>query len=314
LFLGENKLKNVFIQTMRKITPCIFLLFFVKTTKASESYPDTLNKKRMWISAGSQAAFYVAGLSFLQWVWYKDYEPVPFHYYNDNLGYLQMDKAGHAFTAYQQSYASYRSFRWAGMSRKNALLIGGSMGLIMQTPIEVFDGLYEGYGFSVGDMVANFAGSAIFTFQEAIYDRQIVQMKFSYSPSAYRQYHPYLLGETHLESFVLDYNGHTYWLSIPLKEVFRKSKIPDWLCFSYGYSANGMIGEFENKTHYRGTPIPHFERYRQHLFSFDIDLRKVKTKHKGLRKLFDAVSMLKFPAPTLEYNRIDSWKGRWVYF
>ena len=80
-------------------------------------------------------------------------------------------------------------------------------------------------------MVANFSGSALFTLQEALFDRQIIKMKFSYSPSSYRQYHPYLLGESHAESFVLDNNGHTYWLSLPLKEVFTKSKIPDWLCF-----------------------------------------------------------------------------------
>lgn len=266
----------------------------------------------MWVAAGSQTAFYLGGMSFLQWVWYKDHEPAPFHFYDDNKGYLQMDKCGHAFSAYYESLASYHLFRWAGMSKKTALFIGGFMGLILQTPIEVFDGLYEGYGFSKGDMVANFSGSLLFTAQEAFFDKQIVRMKFSYSPSAYRQYHPYLLGATQLESFFLDYNGHTYWLSASTNLISKK--LPEWLCFSLGYSANGMIGEFENKTYYKGNPIPHFERYRQFLLSLDIDLTKIRTKNKILRSVFNGICMLKIPAPALEYNSTEGLKFRPFYY
>lgn len=298
----------------KKIAILLLLATCIIQVSAQKMYPDSIVKKRMWIAAGSQTAFYLGGMSFLQWVWYKDHKAVPFHFYNDSRGYLQMDKCGHAFSAYKESNMSYNLFRWAGMSRKKALWLGGPMGLILQTPIEVFDGLYEGYGFSKSDMLANSIGSALFTAQQIAWDRQVIRPKFSYAPSPYRQYHPYLLGETQLESFFLDYNGHTYWLSASLRDITGIKKIPAWLCISAGYSANGMIGEFENKTSYRGTPIPAFERYRQYLFSVDVDLTKVKTKSAFLRALMNAAGTIKFPAPTIEFNRPDGVKLHGLYF
>lgn len=35
------------------------------------------------------------------------------------------------------------------------LIYGGPIGLIFQTPIEIFDGLYEKWGYSWPDMAAN---------------------------------------------------------------------------------------------------------------------------------------------------------------
>ena len=38
--------------------------------------------------------------------------------------------------------------------------------LILETPIEFFDAYYEGWGFSVSDMVANALGSLFFIYQQ----------------------------------------------------------------------------------------------------------------------------------------------------
>mgnify|MGYP001291101989 CR=1 FL=1 len=93
--------------------------------------------------------------------------------YEDSKGYLQLDKGGHAFTAYRESAAAYRALRSSGVSKKKALLFGGPMGLVFQTPIEIFDGLYEGWGFSWSDMIANTFGSALFMAQEVAFDQQL---------------------------------------------------------------------------------------------------------------------------------------------
>ncbi|MBD80144.1 MAG: DUF2279 domain-containing protein [Crocinitomicaceae bacterium] len=280
--------------------------------RSDRIYPDTLNKKRVATVAGVAGGTYIAGLTFLGAIWYKDHARVPFHYYDDSKGYLQMDKAGHAYAAYYQSLVMTRSLRWAGVSKKASLIIGGSFGLIMQTPIEIFDGLYEGWGFSWSDMIANTSGALLFTVQEALWEDQIVRMKFSYSPSGYPEYHP-VLGQTPLESFFNDYNGHTYWLSANIKKT-TKLKVPAWLNLSFGYSANGMIYEFDNPKYYRGQPFPHLERYRQYLFSLDLDLSKVKTKSKFLRSLLGAANMLKVPFPAIEFNKVDGVKWHWLYF
>jgi hypothetical protein len=115
-------------------------------------YPDTINQRKLRTTIGVELGAYVAGISFLQYIWYKDHERVAFHYYNDSKGYLQMDKMGHAYGAYWQSNSAYVGLRRAGVSKKKALIYGAPMGLVFQTPIEIFDGLYEGWGFPWSDM------------------------------------------------------------------------------------------------------------------------------------------------------------------
>ncbi|MEA1875749.1 MAG: DUF2279 domain-containing protein [Bacteroidota bacterium] len=277
------------------------------------SYPDTLNKKRLVTALACETGLYVAGLSFLGYIWYKDHERVPFHLYNDSKGYLQMDKAGHGYGAYRESYAAYYAMRWAGMDKWKALIYGGTAGMIFQTPIEIFDGLYEGWGFSWSDMAANTLGSLLFITQEALFEDQIFLMKFSYSPSIYPQYHS-ALGESHLERFFYDYNAHTYWLSGNVKRLTGIEKIPDWLNIAFGYSANGMIYEFDNPLYYKGKPFPYFERYRQYIFSFDIDCSRIPTKKKWLRNVLRAVNLIKIPFPAIEFNQIGEVKFRPLYF
>jgi hypothetical protein len=293
----------------------LFSISLSGNTKAQYTpvYPDTLNKKRLYTAIGTKAATYAAGLSFLSFIWYQDQERVPFHFYDDSKGYLQMDKAGHAYAAYWQSYSAYHALRWAGVSKKKALLFGGPMGIIFQTPIEVFDGLYEGWGFSNYDMLANAFGPALFVAQEAFWDDQIVLMKFSYAPSKYPDYHSHL-GETPLESFFLDYNAHTYWFSGNLKKITGLEVLPPWLNLAFGYSANGMIYEFDNPEFYRGEPFPPLERYRQYLFSFDVDFSKIPTRKPWLRKVFNALNTIKVPFSALEYNRVEGFQFRPVYF
>lgn len=276
-------------------------------------HPDTLDKKRLRTTIVTEAGTYIAGLSFLSFIWYKDHDRTPFHYYDDSKGYLQMDKAGHAYSAYRESYSAYYALRWAGVPKKKALLYGGPIGLVFQTPIEIFDGLHEGWGFSWSDMVANTFGSALFMAQEAALDDQLVLMKFSYSPSIYPSYHP-SLGDSHVERFFLDYNAHTYWLSGNMRHLTGSQKVPAWLNVAFGYSANGMIYEFENPTVYRGEPFPHLDRYRQYLFSLDIDFSKIPTKKKWLGKVFRAINLVKVPFPALEWNRIEGVQFSPLYY
>ncbi|MBN2763399.1 MAG: hypothetical protein JXR41_09930, partial [Bacteroidales bacterium] len=88
------------------------------------SYPDSLIKKRLNTIIATETGIYIAGLSFLSFIWYHDKERVPFHFYDDSKGYLQMDKFGHAYSAYHESYTAYYAFRWAGMDKKRALIYG----------------------------------------------------------------------------------------------------------------------------------------------------------------------------------------------
>lgn len=293
-----------------------FCLFSAQVGAHASHYefPDSINNKKLAFVISSEAVFYVGGVSYLAFSWYKDQEMVPFHFYNDNLGYLQIDKLGHAMTAYKESYYGYYGLRSAGVSKKKALIFGGPLGLFMQTPIEIFDGLFPGWGFSWGDMIANTAGSLLLVGQELAWEDQIIKLKMSYQRSPYAKVAPGLLGYNQLESFVYDYNGHTYWLSTNLNKIVPSRHLPDWLNIAFGYSANGMYGEFKNYTRYGGKEIPETVRYRQFLFSLDVDWTKIKTKNKILRSIFRNMLVLKLPFPAIEYNPQEGFIAHPIYF
>lgn len=301
-----------------KLPKQLFLLtFFVFAglfVSAQNNYPDTLNRKKLRAAIITQASFYVAGTAYLYNVWYHDSERVPFHYYKDGKGYNQIDKFGHAYGSYVYSSISYHWFRSAGLSKTKSLIFGGTMGLVMQTPIEIFDGIYEGWGFSWSDMAGNAAGSALLISQEILFDRQLFQYKFSYSYSDYAKQANGYLGENYIDGLFYDYNGHTYWLSTGINNFVLKEKLPDWLNLAIGYSAGGMFGEFENISHFRGETIPEKQRYRQFLLAPDIDWTKLKTKSKFLKGLFFAMNFVKLPAPALEYNSKGEFKTHLLYF
>ena len=264
---------------------------------------------------GGISGFYLAGNSYLGFIWYKDRQRVPFHTYDDNAGWLQIDKWGHAYGAYYYSYKGYYALRWAGLDHKQSLIWGGPLGLVLQTPIEVFDGLYEGYGFSWGDMAANTAGAALFSVQQAIWQDQIVKMKWSYFPSPYVELYPFYLGTGGFNSVFRDYNAHTYWLSANLNRIVPIEGIPDWLNVALGYSANGMLREFDNPNIIRdGVNLGEVQRTRQYLLSLDVDLTKVKVKPRWLGQIMHQFNMFKVPAPALEWNAEQGFVFHFLYY
>jgi len=303
---------------MRIATLTLCLAFSLCTNAqplTTPDYPDTLNKKRLRAALITEGTFFVGGLSFLYANWYADRERVPFTFYNDAAGYNQVDKAGHAFGAYLYSDWGYRSLRRAGVSKKNSLIWGAGLGLYFQTPIEVFDGLYEGWGFSWSDMAANTFGAGLVFGQEALFDEQVVRMKFSFSRSPYSERAFGLLGSSYLGNLVNDYNGHTYWLSTGMSQLSPKQNLPKWLNIAAGYGAGGMYGEFENRTFYRGNRLPtDQERYRQFYLSLDVDWTQIPTRSRFLRSVFEALNYIKFPLPGLEYNTKGEFRGHWLAF
>lgn len=276
---------------------------------------DTLQRRGTILKmAGLTAVYYGSSIYVLGKTWYRGREKVPFHWYNDNRGWLQVDKLGHAYGSYIYSYTGYYAMLHAGLSRKEALWYGATLGFVLQAPIEIMDGIHEGYGFSSGDMLANFMGSALVFGQELMFKEQVVRFKFSYRETGYARRANGYLGTTTLNRILKDYNGHTYWLSVPVNYLTRKGNFPRWLSISAGYGAKGMLGEFENIREYNGVPFPETIRYRQFLVSPDIEWTKIKTRSHFLKAAFTAMSFVKFPLPALEYNSKGKWKGYWMYF
>ncbi len=279
----------------------LLIIFFAGIQQAnSQVLPvDTvLNKKRLYLMTGAEAIAISATYSGLYMLWYKDYSLGRFHTFNDNSEWLQMDKVGHATASYFVGKLGYDLMRGVGLDKRNSLIYGGGIGLFYLTGVEIMDGFSNGWGFSYGDMIANTAGAALFIGQQWAFDKQIVSMKFSYSPSLYAPYRPDLLGDNSIQRALKDYNGQTYWLSVNLKSLMPDQKIlPDWLNLAFGYGANGMLGGFSNPT---GSEYPQIERYRQFYISPDIDWTRVPVKSKYLKFALEVLSFIKMPAPALE--------------
>jgi Predicted periplasmic lipoprotein (DUF2279) len=300
---------------IRIISAIIGFLPLISKGQGENIKPDSakIDRRTFYKVVAIESAYYVTAIFVMQKIWYKDKNIVPFHFYDDTQGYLQVDKFGHAFGSYLESYLAYQYLRKSGVSKTKALIYGGSVGLILQTPIEIMDGIHEGYGFSWGDMTANTIGSGLVVGQELLFNEQIVKYKFSYWQSSYSQNANGFLGVTKLDRLLKDYNGHTYWFSIPISKILPNHKIPAWLSIAVGYGANGMYGENENISNFQGVNIPSTVRYRQYLLSLDIDLTKIKTNLKALKAIFQGLSFIKLPFPTLELNSKGEVKGYWLY-
>ena len=253
---------------------------------------------KLKLLAGGGAVFYAGTLIGLSAIWYKDYNNVGFHTFNDNSEWMQIDKFGHAYTSYMMGKGGYRSLLWAGVDRKKALLIGGSYGFVFLTSVEFIDGHYQQWGFSIGDMCANAFGGALLIGQELLAGDQVLTMKFSYHPTSLAQYRPELLGSGNIERIIKDYNGQTYWFSLNYRSIFKgQSAVPKWLNVAAGYAATGMLGGNSNPTY-----LPHQDRYRRYFLTLDIDFDKIRTRSRTLNSLFFFLNLIKFPLPTLEFN------------
>ncbi|HEX8461967.1 MAG TPA: DUF2279 domain-containing protein [Segetibacter sp.] len=280
---------------------------------ANNYYPyNTLpNKKRVKLITAANIVGYGGTMVGLYAAWYKNYPQSNFHFFDDNSEWKQVDKVGHAYSAYIESYGSMEMWRWTGMSRRKSAVIGSLSALGYQSIIETLDGFSAEWGWSWGDMGANIFGSGLLLGQEFLWNEQRVKFKFSFHPKNYgatdlNARADKVYGSSWNERMLKDYNGQTYWLSANLKSFLPKSNLPTWLNIAAGYGADGMFGAEENvgKDDHGSIVFDRrdISRYRQYYISPDIDLTKIKTKNKLLKVALIALNAFKFPMPSLEYN------------
>ena len=248
----------------------------------------------------------------LNQLWYADYPKSDFHFKNDNSDWMQMDKVGHLYSSYHIGRFSAESLKWSGTSQKNQLIYGAGLGFAFLTAVEVMDGFSEEWGASMGDVIANASGTALYVSQELLWKEQRIIPKFSYHKTQYSNFRPEVLGSTIPEQILKDYNGQTYWFSTNIHSFFKDSKIPKWINLAFGYGAEGMIsGNSENTI---SSLVQKPERFRQLYLSLDVDLTKIDTKSHFLKTIFSVFNTVKIPAPTLEYSADRGFKFYAFYF
>jgi hypothetical protein len=280
------------------------------------------NKNRTYLIAAINVAGYGGTLVALNKAWYANYPRSSFHFFNDNSEWLQLDKVGHGWSAYNAGRASAAMWRWAGLSEKKATLIGGLSGAGYLTIIEILDGFSSQWGFSWGDMTANVVGSGLFVAQELFWKQQRIGYKFSFHRNTYNEpmldsRADQLFGKSWYERMLKDYNAQTYWFSANIKSFIKQSNIPDWLNLAVGYGAEGMFGGFENKwINDQGNVVTRYDiaRKRQFYLAPDVDFTKIKTNKKWLKTVFYFLNSFKCPSPALLLDSKGKLKAYLIYF
>ena len=277
--------------------------------------------QRPLIVGGATVAFTAGSLITLNHAWYKDHVRTSFHTFNDSREWLQVDKIGHAWSAYTFSRFAGDLWKWTGIEDKKAVLAGSVSSMVYLTGIEYLDGLSSKWGWSWADMAANITGTAVYASKELLWNEQRIFIKFSthnghYDASLNERAND-LFGSRNMERLLKDYNHQTYWLSGNLKSLIPQTKLPGWLNLAFGYGAEGMLGGFENKWIDKSNIARErfdIDRVRQFYISPDIDFTKIKTNQKGLKTLFSFLNCIKVPAPAIMINSKGKVKAYAVYF
>src|SRR5580692_7765240 len=127
---------------LKKCCLSAILLFLCLSLSAQDFFKTspTYNPGRVNGVIITEAAIGTIATIGLQYLWYKKFPHSRFHFFNDNAEWLNVDKVGHAATAYNIAAFQNNLMRWGGIRSGTAALIGTLTGLAFMTMIEVMDG------------------------------------------------------------------------------------------------------------------------------------------------------------------------------
>jgi hypothetical protein len=208
--------------------------------------------------------------------------------FDDSLWH-HVDKCGHVFSASLLSRYGATTARWIGLSPGASDWAGFALASFLMLEIEVYDGFFAEWGFSLGDLIANELGAVLPVLQRRYAALRGMNVKLSYRPSGDPVYSRYA---------VEDYGGMTFWLCVDghllLPRVARRYW-PEVLDFAVGYGTTKKVGG-----------------RRELYFALDLDLSKVGFRSPFLRAVAQALNVIHMPTPALQLApRIG---GRLFYF
>ncbi len=265
-------------------------------------------RKKRQIFFGSYGTTYVVSMTGLYFTWYDSYKKTKFHWFDDSKEWQQIDKIGHAFTAFQLNQNTFFSLKKLGYNEKQSIYYSAISSFLVMNTIEIFDGFSEKWGASYSDIVFNAIGTSLFSLQQYFFKKVPVKVKFSYHYTPLSNVRPNALGSKPWDKILKDYNGQTYWLNVNIHDFVPRFK-PKWLNISFGYGGYNMIYAKENEQiinigNYPSSELKYDKKhYRRLLLSLDISPHKINTKFSCLNKFLKVFSVIKLPFPSVEINK-----------
>jgi hypothetical protein len=259
---------------------------------ASCGHPrNEINLRRAGVAAafvGGNAILY----SYMKQAWWSGQRADHFFFRADwDENFRDQDKFGHALGGYHLARFGRAFLSSACMSKTKAIVWSSAYAALFQVQIEIWDGLYEKYGFSYADILANTTGTALAVLHETHPRTRAIKPTISYWPSAAMRNADNIPGELRPS---LDYSGQTYWLSADIDALLPESSKPYWpgfLRLSIGHSITDWI---DPQT---GANI---RAKHKILLSLDFDAEKLPGNNRFWKTMKRQLSYIHLPAPAIE--------------
>lgn len=241
-------------------------------------YPTELNPWRSTAYFGTVLGA-VGGLYlFADEAYYED-NVVDFHWARNRDGNLDwfdnrhrgIDKFGHIYSTSLFSEHFYFQARWSGFNKCQASWLAFSSSLFILTAMEVWDGHFESWGFSVGDFTANVIGASWPVLQQNSDWLKHFDYKMSYNFFASKRDDP----------GVHDYEHMTFWLT---------AHPPGNLLPKWARLFNLAIGFGLEK--YR-------TQNQEFYIALDYNLKQLNPKNEWLKQLVRILDRFHLPAPAI---------------
>lgn len=207
---------------------------------------------------------------------------------SDWRSYKQMDKLGHMAMTHISAHTLSQAFRWTGFSARQSIWMGGLLAYAYELQVELADGFFETWGFSVLDLAANTVGGGYAMLQQ-FYPETLggVRLKWSYQPTDAL--------ERATINWYDDYDGMIFWLAVTPYDVLPGrvgAEMPGWLRpfgLAVGYGAENVR--------------PGQRAYREIYLALDVDLTKVPTGRSRLLEflMFD-LNFIHLPLPGVRFS------------
>jgi hypothetical protein len=237
---------------------------------------------------GGNAALY----SYFKSAWWSGERADEFFFHADwDDNFRDQDKFGHLFGGYHLARFGNAFIRSACVSKTKAIAWSAAYAAVFQLQIEIWDGLYEKYGFSYADLLANTVGTALSVLHDTHPRTRAIKPTISYAPSAAMRNADNIPGELRPS---LDYTGQTYWLSADIDALLPGNAKPFWPSFlrvSVGHSITDWI---DPKT---GANI---RARRKILLTLDFDAEKLPGENRIWKTFKRQLSYIHLPSPALQ--------------
>lgn len=227
--------------------------------------------------------------------WWKN-QRGGFHFSEDWVNALQVDKCGHSFGGYLMAYGMDEAIKASGVDYKTSAILGSALAVAYQSYVEIEDGFATDWGFSPSDFYFDFLGSTFYLAQQYVPALQNITPKWQYVPSEWTG-KPII---NRPRTFIDDYNSSTFWYSLNVYNILpqdlKKYWVP-WINVAFGYGADAIDAPLDPN----GSPDQLSKR--RYVVSLDYNLVKILPDGGSFWNWFrQSLNYIKFPSPAIEFS------------